>query len=90
MICINLWEFPREEFAAWRQEFSDAVNSYDEYLAWLDGTETDYANRGHQVIRVAMTLAEMKRRLAAAHLENTTENRAKILGLFVSEGAKES
>ena len=37
--ALTLWEFPPEDFPRWRGEFSDAVDSYEEYQRWLSGKE---------------------------------------------------
>ena len=29
--ALTLWEFPPEDFSRWRREFSDVVDSYEEY-----------------------------------------------------------
>ena len=37
--ALTLWEFPPEDFSRWRREFSDVVDSYEEYQMWLTGME---------------------------------------------------
>ena len=37
--ALTLWEFPPEDFSRWRREFSDAVDSYEEYQRWLSDRE---------------------------------------------------
>ena len=42
----TLWEFPPEDFSRWRREFSDVVDSYEEYQTWLTGMERQAEQRG--------------------------------------------
>ena len=44
--ALTLWEFPPEDFSRWRREFSDAVDSYEEYQTWLTDMERQAEQRG--------------------------------------------
>ncbi len=79
--ALTLWEFPPEDFPRWRREFSDAVDSYEEYQRWLSGKERLAERMGAHAVRVQLTIEEMLAELAALGAQNTSENRAAIIGL---------
>ena len=81
--ALTLWEFPPEDFSRWRREFSDAVDSYEEYQRWLSGKER-LAERMGGAVRVQLTIEEMLAELAAVGAQNTPENRAAIIGLVAA------
>ena len=82
--ALTLWEFPPEDFPRWRREFSDAVDSYEEYQQWLSGMERRAEQRGTRALRVQLTIEEMLTELAVQGARNTSENRAVIIGLVAA------
>lgn len=82
--ALTLWEFPPEDFPRWRREFSDAVDSYEEYQMWLTGKERYAERMGAHTVRVQLTIEEMLAELAAVGARNTSENRAAIIGLVAA------
>ena len=82
--ALTLWEFPPEDFSRWRREFSDVVDSYEEYQVWLTGMERQAEQRGARAVRVQLTIEEMLAELAAVGAQNTSENRAAIIGLIAA------
>ena len=82
--ALTLWEFPPEDFSRWRREFSDVVDSYEEYQTWLTGMERQAEQRGTRTVRVQLTIEEMLAELAAMGAQNTPENRAAIIGLIAA------
>jgi hypothetical protein len=82
--ALTLWEFPPEDFPRWRREFSDAVDSYEEYQMWLSGKERLAERMGAHAVRVQLTIEEMLAELAAGGASNTPENRAAIIGLVAA------
>ena len=44
--ALTLWEFPPEDFARWRREFPNTLDSYEEYQMWLSGMERQAEQRG--------------------------------------------
>jgi hypothetical protein len=82
--ALTLWEFPPEDFPRWRREFSDAVDSYEEYQMWLSGKERLAERMGAHAVRVQLTIEEMLAELAAVGAPNTPENRAAIIGLVAA------
>ena len=79
--ALTLWEFPPEDFLRWRREFSDAVDSYEEYQRWLSDRERLAERMGAHTVRVQLTIEEMLAELAAVGAQNTPESRAAIIGL---------
>ena len=79
--ALTLWEFPPEDFSRWRREFSDAVDSYEEYQRWLSDRERLAERMGAHTVRVQLTIEEMLAELAAVGAQNTPESRAAIIGL---------
>jgi hypothetical protein len=78
---IALWEFPADDFAAWRDLVgSPQVASHAEYMAMLAAVQADQERQGRAVRRVRMTVAAMRVALAEAGLENTPNHRAAIIG----------
>jgi len=69
--ALTLWEFPPEDFPRWRREFSDAVDSYEEYQMWLSGKERLAERMGAHAVRVQLTIEEMLAELAAVGAPNT-------------------
>ena len=82
--ALTLWEFPPEDFARWRREFPNTLDSYEEYQMWLSGMERQAEQRGVRAVRVQLTIEEMLAELAAVGAQNTPENRAAILGLIAT------
>jgi hypothetical protein len=82
--ALTLWEFPPEDFPRWRREFSDAVDSYEEYQRWLSDRERLAERMGARTVRVQLTIEEMLAELAAQGARNTSENRAAIIGLVAA------
>ena len=82
--ALTLWEFPPEDFCAGRREFSDAVDSYEEYQRWLSDRERLAERMGAHAVRVQLTIEEMLAELAAQGARNTSENRAAIIGLVAA------
>ena len=77
---IGLWEFPPSDFAAWSALVgSPKVTSHDEYVTMLAAIQADLERMGTTVVRVRMSVAEMRSALAARGLENTPGNRTAIL-----------
>ena len=81
---VTLWEFPPEDFPRWRREFSDAVDSYEEYQRWLGERERQAEWLAVRAVRVPVTIEEMLAELAAVGAQNTSENRALIIGLVAA------
>jgi hypothetical protein len=77
---IGLWEFPPSDFAAWRALVGDLkVTSHDEYVTMLTAVQANLERMGTTVVRVRMSVAEMKSALVARGLENTPGNRTAVL-----------
>lgn len=77
---IALWEFPADDHAAW-QELTGDTMSLHHYREVLAAVQADQERQGREVVRVQMTVAEMQTALIERGLENTTANRAVIIGL---------
>jgi len=82
--ALTLWEFPPEDFSRWRREFSDAVDSYEEYQRWLSDRERLAERMGASAVRVQLTIEEMLAELAVQGARNTSESRAAIIGLVAA------
>jgi hypothetical protein len=81
-MTITLWEFPDADFADWLALVGKAeVASHADYMALLAAVQADLERQGREVVRVKMTVAEMRAGLAERGLENTPDNRAAITAL---------
>ena len=92
---VALWEFPPEDFPAWRCLVGDPDAAgipadHAEYLALLGRVEADCQRQGLATRRARFTVAEMCDELARRGWPNTPENRAAITGVFSIEQAKEN
>ena len=74
---------PAGRLSRWRREFSDVVDSYEEYQTWLTGMERQAEQRGTRGAG-AVDDREMLAELAAMGAQNTPENRAAIIGLIAA------
>ena len=84
--ALTLWEFPPEDFSRWRGEFSDVVDSYEEYRSGSPAWNVRPSGGG-RTVRVQLTIEEMLAELAAQGARNTSENRAAIIGLVAASRA---
>jgi hypothetical protein len=87
MLCakmeICLWLFPEADFADWCELVeSPQVANYRGYLTLLAAIQADQERAGYTVIRVAMTVAEMRAGLKEHGLDNTPGARASIVALL--------
>lgn len=79
---LSLWLFPECDFDAWKKLVGETkLTSYADYLELLAGFEATYARRGIEVTRIAMTVEQMVKELAAHGWTNTPDNRAAVIGL---------
>lgn len=79
---ITLWEFPAADFADWQALVgSPEVASHADYMALLAAVQADQERQGREVVRVKMTVAEMRAGLESRGLENTPDNRAAVTAL---------
>ena len=86
---ITLWLFPREDFDAWAELVGEPiVANYDEYLNMLVAMQADQERQGRTVVRVDLTVAEMKKQLAARGLENTPDGRAAVTALIHADKSR--
>ncbi len=86
-LAITLWLFPREDFDAWANLVGEPiVSTYGEYLNILVALQADQERQGRVVVRVDLSVDEMKKQLAARGLENTTDGRAAVTALIHTEG----
>lgn len=77
---IYLWDFPPEDFEAWRALVGDPeVDSHSAYLTLLAAIQADQERQGHPVRRVRFSVAEMRLWLVTEGLENTPDNRALVV-----------
>ncbi len=76
---IALWEFPAADFPDWLALVGESdCRSYADYLAMLAAVQADQEGKGIEVVRVKMTVAQMRAGLAERGLNNTAANRATI------------
>lgn len=79
---ICLWRFPEEDFAAWADLVgTPLVEDYAGYLTLLAAIQADQERQGREVVRVSMTVAEMRAELESRGWENTPGQRAAVIGL---------
>ena len=81
---VALWKFPPEDFEAW-VELTGNDFTLDEYRETLDRTASDLRNDGIIVVWVPWSVEKMIDELSERGLENTTENRAMLIGEAGSE-----
>lgn len=80
---LSLLLFPESDFEAWKKLVGETkLTSYTDYLELLAGCEATYADRGIEVIRVAMSVERMLEELARGW-ENIPDDRAIVIGLLV-------
>ena len=80
---IALWWFPPEDFAAWCELVgTPEVHTYADYVTLLAAMEVDQERQGRTVVRVRMTVRQMRERLKEHGYENTPDKRAAIIGLY--------
>jgi hypothetical protein len=80
---IALWLFPESDFASWCALVgTPEVDDYAGYLTLLAAVQADQERMGNEVVRVSLTVAEMRSELAAHRRENTPDNRAAVVGLL--------
>ena len=78
-IRLALWRFPESDFAAWCELVGTPdVTDFAGYLTLLAAVQADQERQGREVVRVKLTVAEMRAALAEHDLENTADNRAAI------------
>jgi hypothetical protein len=58
------------------------VDDYTGYLTLLAAVQADQERMGTEVVRVRLTVAEMRSELAAHGWENTPDSRAAVVGLL--------
>lgn len=76
----HFWIFPESDFAEWCELVAaPQVGSYAEYMTLIAAVQADQERAGVEVRRVYFTVAEMRRRLAEAGLQNTPDSRATII-----------
>ena len=55
---VLLWEFPAEDFDAWRaMPNTPAMNSYGDYLALVAAIQADVERSGRRVVRLRASVA---------------------------------
>lgn len=79
VICV--WVFPREDFADWKSHCGGESVSYEGYMTLLAAVQADQERAGHQVTRVAMSVAEMLAALDSRGWPNTPDRRAAVIAL---------
>lgn len=77
---IYIWVPPTHEHEAWR-EFTGATDSREEFLSRVSEVERQLQSSKQECEHVRWTVSYMKARLAHHGLSNTTEARAKVIGL---------
>lgn len=80
-VTVHLWAVASDDFAEWRHFVAagDDVATHAEYATLLAAVQADIERRGLTVRRVALPVAEMRRRLQAAGWPNTPDYRAAVL-----------
>lgn len=82
MPTVHLWLFPEIDFQAWRELVgSPQVNSYAEYLTLLAAIQADLERSGIKVVRVKLSVAQMRAEIETRNWPNTPDHRAAILAL---------
>ena len=81
---IAMWVPPAGEHAAW-QEFTGNTLSKTEFDDRINAMITELQSQNIVVTKVIWTVSRMKDELAAAGLENTTENRAAVVAGYTGE-----
>ncbi len=77
---IVLWQFPQEDFEAWRaMPDTPALDSYEKYLSVLAAMQGDIERRGKQARRVVIPVAAVIAELDRLGLENNSQNRSNII-----------
>ena len=66
---------------------SAECRSHREHLTLLAAVQADRERSGNEVVRVRMTVGEMKAAIADRGLENTPGNRAAVIGWKLTESA---
>ncbi len=82
MFELAIWQFPEEDFAAWKKLTGDRAANYRAYMDVLAAVQADQERQGRTVVRKRFSVAEMRRRLTETGLENTTDNRALITACY--------
>jgi hypothetical protein len=78
-MTIALWLFPESDFASWCALVgTPEVDHYAGYLTLLAAVQADQERMGNEVVRVHLTVAEMRSGLTARGWENTPDNRAAV------------
>ena len=69
---IYLWQFPPDDFERWQASEDPGTLSreYSEHLEMLAQAKADFEAKGYQVVRVCMSLKEMRLGLAQRRLPN--------------------
>lgn len=82
--CLALWEFPNQDFPAWRrlvgETRSPTCHDYEHYQRLLAAVEAEAIRTGRRVLRARFGVARMRDELTARGLPNTPPNRAAITG----------
>jgi hypothetical protein len=82
-MTIALWLFPESDFASWCALVgTPEVDDYIGYLTLLAALQADQERMGNEVVRVHLTVAEIRSELAVRGWESTPDNRAAIVGLL--------
>ena len=85
--AIQLWIFPEEDFAAYRELYGEeACDTYKEYVNDKMEMARHMGEQGLQTTIVRFPVAYMEEALAKKNLENSPENRACIIGEYKAEG----
>ena len=81
--ALTLWEFPPEDFCAGGASFRTPLIP-TRSISGGSATGNARPSRGGRAVRVQLTIEEMLAELAAQAAQNTSENRAAIIGLVAA------
>lgn len=82
-----LWQIPPDDFPAWRELTGETIRNHAEYQELLATAETTLKKMERHSKRVNMTVIAMRMELLIRGLDNTAENRAKIVAEMAEEHA---
>lgn len=81
-----LWIFPESDFIDWRILVPESdCKTYQEYLTKIAGNQADFEQQGIEVVRIKMTVAEMREELERQDCDNTEDNRWNVIALRLKQ-----
>ena len=78
---VHIWDVPESDYQEWAAFTGSHLGGYDGYRGWVRSAITNAVFRGDTVRMVPLSVGQMRDKLRAAGLENTTQNRAMVLAI---------